>query len=305
MKTKFLILLAGSMLFFASCENDETLTPTPSDLTEAEAVAIADEVASVDADVAEVRELIGFGDGSITNGRIKHIGWSVAHIARHLERRWNNNDEDHGFELGDWNTCADITIFYSGTEHIFSITFDFGEDGCEQNGHFFKGKVTQTYARIENGFSHDVLFENLSKDEKTINGVYSEVGYWTVSATDNVETDSISDEWYTFNAEESFDLKVTRGEAFKTAVGGHSITVNREAYTVVEGKVEASNSNGGTFSYEVLESLIHYFSCDLHIPQDGILYIQKNANEVTIDFGDGECDRLVTVNGQFEIDLED
>ena len=177
------------------------------------------------------------------------------------------------------------------------LTVDFGTAGCtDSRNNVRKGKLIFTYngKRFMPGSTVVTTTENYS-----INGIKLE-GVRTLT---NLQT-STSDA-PRFNVVLS-DGKATFENAL-TATRESDITLqwNREANPLddnlrIEDTSEASGVTrlGRTYEVDVVEALVYKRNCG--IPVSGVkTYLINGEKEITVDYGDGECDRAftITVNG--------
>lgn len=75
----------------------------------------------------------------------------------------------------------------------------------------------------------------------------------------------------------------------------------------VEGAVQGTRRNGNSYQINIVSTLIYKRKCRLqgvHIPVQGLKAIQRTGKpNVLVDFGDGDCDHLITitVNGSSQV----
>ena len=76
-------------------------------------------------------------------------------------------------------------------------------------------------------------------------------------------------------------------------------------FHILEGSTAwGANVEGVDYSMLVLETIVYKNICKLegvHIPVDGLKQVTKGDRQYTVDFGDGECDNLVTITSGDEV----
>ena len=94
----------------------------------------------------------------------------------------------------------------------------------------------------------------------------------------------------------------------KETIAGYDTWFNWEDNVfVVTGSGSTTFPNGDTFSAEITTPLEFKASCKTSIAVKGILSITKNEATAVIDYGNGDCNTLVTVTKDGvteEIDLK-
>ncbi len=189
-------------------------------------------------------------------------------------------------ELGE---CVNITH----DEENKTVTIDFG-DGCVgRHGNTFAGKIVIEYNQrlYQPGAFRQITF---------VNFFFNEIG---VEGTRRLENTTATD------TERQFTVTLTGG---KLDFGDGNF-VTRDAswvrtWYVGEGEVKLSGSASGIningFDYSTTVSpntpLLFLRACPFRVPVSGIKTLVVGDRQATIDYGDGTCDRkiTVTVNGE-------
>ncbi len=255
---KYLLSLIMLMpFFFTSCNQDNE---EPIDTSFAEVESQADDVFS---------EVDGITQSSLTyyslGGRVTEEGDSLIR-------------------------CATKTIDFGAK----TITIDFG-DGCEgMGGRVRKGKIIITYSTFLflPGAEISVTLENFYLNDIKVEG--------TRTLT------NISD---SLDANPKFEVVLTGGkltwpdETFATRESDFTETWIRALnpfndQITIEGSASGSNRRGTTYTMNITTPLLLKRSCwatRAFIPVSGIKEIEANGKTITVDYGDGECDRMITI----------
>ncbi len=201
--------------------------------------------------------------------------------------------------------CADVEIELSADSEKAHpkgvITIDFGVDGCkDKKGNVRKGKIIITFdgRRFLPGSSYVTTFENYSINDIKIEGVRT-----VTNVSGSVEEHP------------SFTIVVEGGKAtwpdetFATRESNRkrewiraSNPLNDEWH--VTGNAAGTNRRGVSYTMEITEALVYKRECAIsnHIfmPVAGVKVLTTENRQMTIDYGDGDCDRMVTitVNGE-------
>ena len=272
MKSKlFWMLAALSVFVFASC-NDEGETP----ITETEDEIINTE-AELDADFEDVDNLTL--ESMESNVYAGSPGSRVAGRRHHVPE------------------CAEVTHDYEN----MTITIDFGDD-CElRNGKEVSGVIFITYTdrKWTPGAIITTTLQNFMIDGKLIEG------------TRVLENISAS-----FEDNPTFHITLTGGkitfedgtfatrEADRTVMWVRANNPLNDEFHVLEGSTaEGVNVEGLEYSIMVVETIVYKNLCNeemIKAPVSGVKQVIKGDKEYVIDFGDGECDTLVTITSDGE-----
>lgn len=199
--------------------------------------------------------------------------------------------------------CAEITHDAENK----TITIDFG-DGCEgPGGKIRSGKIIITYTdrKYVPGAVWVYTLENY-----TVNGIALE-GTKTLTNVSGSESDYLS-----FNKLLEGGKATWPDGSFATREVNKTFTWIRATRPVndefhVEGDASGVTKDGVAYEVDILSKLIYKRKCrraGVHIAVQGLKSVIKGEEEILIDFGDGECDNLVTItkNGESTVvDLTD
>jgi len=273
----FLIILTMtfSLAFLSSCnKTDETL-----DLTAEEALLkVQDETLATD------------------------LFDEIIEIGEEAEARTENTNKstEVGIPYYRLSNCAIVTRVVDYTARTISVIIDFGEENCEgpdgkfrrgkiiieRSGFYWHGVVTATYT-FDNYFVND----NQLTGGKTYTGAFNEDLTYTS----------------TFTAQGEIILANEAGIITWNSTRTRNITEGADTWGFADNRVEVTGSSYGTtsdgtaFSFEIIEPLVRIYQegCFRHYVA-GIIEISKaNGTEISINYGDGTCDKFaeVTIDG--------
>ncbi|HTF21145.1 MAG TPA: hypothetical protein VK658_23880 [Chryseolinea sp.] len=206
--------------------------------------------------------------------------------------------------MADSRFCAGTTVTITpGSNSTLSspngvMTVDFGAGCTDQHGNIRTGKLAFTYNKWRFQPGSTIV---TTTDNYTINGVKLE-GTRTLT---NINADNDAE-----SAPRKFNALLENGKATFLADG---TTAERESDITWEWNranvgqdflsiLNSSSANGTTrdgrlYEVSVYESLIYKRNCGIAV--SGIKKYFLESKEITIDYGDGNCDMsvVVTVNG--------
>ena len=328
MKTSkfFTRLLAIAMLIFAvSCDNDEgapTPTPGPQSIEKLSQpaqsyLALTNQLNTL-MNVGMQNDL-GFGGGmSAPQERIEKF--------QNLKQSLNARTTDEP----DIPVCATFSYAENADGSITTI-IDFG-DGCEFYDIFLKGKLIETFWEVESEGETSFTYKSASEfigfgsEEYTINGTAENNGTWTIL----IEGEDAFEFEGTGSHEE--DLTVETIEETYTVVSTESQVFTPNSFSIVSSSRTMTTSNGDTYQYDVISPLVLNYDCfddyeeegdeddeddeedgeddddedweegeyEISIFTEGVEKHVFPEGELSIDFGNGECDTLVAIteNGE-------
>ncbi len=272
-KLKYLMNVKGLSMILAvvflsgmtACNQDDDLLSVVTDNETVELEVIAD------ADFDELDDLVSEGMA----------------FAEASSGARTNQHRDHRFE------CAEIT---HDSENK-TITIDFG-DGCEGlNGRVRSGKIIITYTdfRFVPGSVFTYVLEDFAIDGRQIEGTRV-IENVSVTIDDNpVFHITLTDGKITF-----LDGTVATREVDRLRMWVRASNPINDEFHILEGSTaNGVNREGLNYEVTVLETLIYKRNCRegrRFIPVAGVKEIKKGDDVIIIDFGDGECDNLVTIN---------
>ncbi len=211
-----------------------------------------------------------------------------------------------GYKWGDIG-CMTVTIHDNGTEEFWprSWTLDYGEEGCEGRYHNVrKGKI---HISLTDDWKNEsslrtITFEDYYFNENKIEGVKTIFNNGLNEAENPVFTRKVEDGIYTKSTGETMTRNSTRVCEF---IEGSETFSREDDKWSVTGSGEGINFDEESFTVNITTALIYQHRCFL--PISGVVEIVINeADTIVVDYGEGECDTIITVtkNGEtIEIDL--
>jgi hypothetical protein len=195
-------------------------------------------------------------------------------------------------KTSDILTCVTKTIVITGTTK--TVTLDFG-DGCElPNGNILSGKIIMSYALDTNvaSFTATYTFEHFFFNDISIEGENSLV---RTRANDNGNPQSTV----------TIDMKITwpdgvyatrRGTKTREWIEGFDTRTFGDNVFLITGNWSATFKNGTVISANITTPLRREMACRFIV--SGVIELQKNDRNGTLDFGDGTCDNVATFTNE-------
>lgn len=194
-------------------------------------------------------------------------------------------------------TCAEVSR--TGDKAAGSLRIDFG-DGCtDKRGRVRRGAIVITYSGVwsEAGSSWSVSFENYFINDVNIAGTRK---------VKNISTDTLRRR-FQVDLEDGTatwpDGRIARrrlNHIREHERGNNNILLR----LIIYGTAEGNHRNGRGYQIEILEPLVYERACAAEgviIPVKGKKLIKHGNRQITVDYGDGTCDNVVTlinVNGR-------
>lgn len=191
--------------------------------------------------------------------------------------------------------CATVTR--TGTDESGTITIDFG-DGCTgPNGNVRSGKIVVNFS---GRWYMPGSFWSIEFIDYFVNDI-------SIAGTRNVNNISESTEGTLVFTVDMEDGVITwpDGTQARRRVHRRREHIRNENNIldrlIVYGTAEGNHRNGRGFYIEILEPLVYSHECaqeGIIIPVDGVKLIKHGEREITVDYGDGECDNFVTITNK-------
>ncbi len=256
-------LVALSLIAFSACNEDEPVVNSE-DISEAEDESI------MDSNFDEVEDLAFAGifdqESNLSGGRTENDGRL---------------------------TCAVVTLEIDQTTEIRTVTIDFG-DGCEgPNGRVRKGKIIVTHdGRIwEFDSSISIELVDYSVNDIGVEGTRTITNKTTQGSGGIVHNVTLVGGKITWR-----NGDITTREVDKTRTWTRDDT-NGDVLQVTGG-ASGTNRKGVSYVMEIVEPITFKRACwadKIFMPVSGIKEITTDRAVVVVDYGDGTCDRKVTI----------
>ncbi len=219
-------------------------------------------------------------------------------FARSSSDSTDHSGDDPHEGCGEYETCAEITETMN-PDGSYTLVIDYGDEGCEEDGELIKGKITINSGEKGNAYWFEEIFEDYSFDGIVLNGTSSSEYQWSEDSLE-ANTGTMTEDMMVYIEEDDEEFTYKSNFEFEEDL---------EFFKITKGDFEGSSSNGDTFKSTVVTPLVEDFKCeDTDIFVSGIEQMTYNEDEITIDYGDGTCDNIITVteNGEtYTIDLDE
>ncbi len=187
------------------------------------------------------------------------------------------------------NDCYTISQELNNDQTGGTVTIDFG-NGCEvEGGDIVSGKILMSFSFNLDGenisITSDQTMENLVFNDMNVNGTTKLVISLTAQGSETItSTSKIDFSW-------ADGLTATIEEDSKNELFMNNDTF--EFYTLITSNGTATFSNGDVFSFTTETPLRLEDTCEY--PVSGVIINKENTAVKTLNFGDGECDSIVSV----------
>ncbi|AZQ64488.1 hypothetical protein EI427_20415 [Flammeovirga pectinis] len=306
-KLKSIALGILSISVVTSCTTDE--------LTGSQATGLA-EVAGEFAVVSSNFEVKDYTDNVTSDAAERGYSVTSSSNARTLDdgqggpggekEKKGKGETGKRFHVRHYMDCADITE--TTVDDTKTMVIDFSNGACEsKDGETVSGVVTEVHEKTDTSVSHSTTFVDFSENGKVVNGTTSIAGTLvfddSVEATEEkgkkgpkpVSSDLLktvdltvsfpatdSTEAYTERIERSIDEEMMDG--VKTVTGSLTVT---------------SSLEGESFTTQITEPLSYDPKCGegkpMFAPLSGKEVMTKDGETMTVDYGDGSCDYIVSI----------
>jgi hypothetical protein len=225
-----------------------------------------------------------------------------------LEDFYQEDSEDLALELMDatelegGKTAGDdrlacATVTRTGDKNSGSLTIDFGAGCTDPRGNVRRGRII---IEFEGRYRHPGSFWRLRFENYFINDV-------AVQGTREVTNTSESEEGtqvHTIVLEDGTmtwpDGSIARRRLHRTREieRDQNNVLNR---LIIYGTAEGNHRNGRGYTIDILEPLVYSRACAAEgviIPVSGVKLIKHGERQITVDYGDGACDNIVTITNK-------
>lgn len=200
----------------------------------------------------------------------------------------------HGrFNIGDLGPCT--TISFDTTGDSRAITIDYGTTGCRcWDGKTRSGEIIMSWngPRVDSGNSFMVNTNNywVNSNKVAIHKVVTNEGlnssgnpFFDVTENDTLTLDSTN---------QQITLSANR---VRTWTSGFDTPQLLDDQYSITGNGSGTDRNGDPFSYTISNPLILHLDCPW-IEAGTIDYMLTGFSQLSLDFGNGTCDNIATVN---------
>ncbi len=275
-----------ALLFLASCQDDK-IDFSANDSQNVENEAVSDAYYEDADDMSSIA--VSSDETTLTGGREAESGRKFTVKISDLAKRFD---------------CATVTFETAPESSIQTpkgtITVDFGTGCTDSKGNIRKGKIIINYTgrRFLSGSSVVTTFADYF-----INGVKIE-GIRTVTNTSaSLESNPVFNIVVTGGKATWPDATFATREVNRTREWNRGNTPNVDQW-IVSGTASGTNRNGRAYQMEITKPLVYKRECAISdkvfIAVEGTKVLTVESKQITIDYGDGACDKLVTitVNGK-------
>jgi outer membrane murein-binding lipoprotein Lpp len=197
--------------------------------------------------------------------------------------------------------CAIVTAVL--TNETWTRTIDFGTQGCAMpNGNILKGKIIISFSKNFTTPIRTISYklEGFYHNDKLIEG--------SKTITHELKTSNLLATVHPVTTH-SIDVKITYpdgkiysrvGTRVREMVEGFATMTNWEDNVFnVWGNHITTFPNGSVYTCTIKTPLLIKMSCKMPFPVSGVVEIVKNDATATLDYGNGDCDKLatITING--------
>lgn len=264
-------------VFFLSCKEQDTISFSADDNANLQSES------SIDAQLEDVSDMSGVAmsadAGTLTGGRKGESGSRVIPIGN-----------DTRF------TCATVTLEFADDNdpsvpsmiHGY-ITIDFGTGCVGPNGRERKGKIKIEFMGRRFLFGSMVT---ITTDGYSVDGILVEGTRTEVNATESTDAPM-----FTINEEVAITF-LDGSTASRTATRNRASNPLQDSWTIT-GSAFGTSRRGVDYVMTITKALVFKRACAISskmvMPVEGTKELVTDAKKITMDFGDGSCDTIVTV----------
>lgn len=197
--------------------------------------------------------------------------------------------------IDDRLACATVTR--TGDENAGTITIDFGDACTDPRGNVRSGSIE---IEFEGRWRNPGSFWRLRFVDHFINGIAIEGTRLVTNVSESEESNQVFDIVMEDGTMTWPDGSIARRTVHRTreVVRDDNNILNR---LIIYGTAEGNHRNGRGYFIEILEPLVYDHQCaqeGVIIPVSGEKLIKHGEREITVDYGDGECDNSVTITNK-------
>ena len=262
----FVLSVAISGLIFSSCEPSDNVQPGFSDEDKVDNSAVESEI-----DENFYYEDVDDFTAVAVDGELNGTG---------------------KIQSDDRLTCP--TLSRVGDQESGTLTIDFSAGCTDAKGRIRRGSIQVRYTGRQDrpNATRELTFVNFRVGDVTLEGT-RRITVVSVNDTVTVEKIDVEDGIITWP-----DGTIARRRLHRVRERHHGNILNR---LIIYGTEEGNHRNGRGFYIEILEPLVFDRECIKNgglIALEGKKLIKHGEREITVDYGDGECDNLVTITNK-------
>lgn len=178
------------------------------------------------------------------------------------------------------------------TQNMKTVTIDFGE-GCKlRNGNLVSGAIIMAYEKNPEAATKIIsyTYRNFYFNRKHVDGSGS-ILREHVNSNGNPQSTKTFDVTVTWK-DNSFAKK--EGVKIREMIEGQGTKIWGDNVFLITGNWKFTKKNGTILSVTVIEALRRELVCKFSV--SGIIVLEKNENKGILNYGDGNCDDLATIN---------
>ncbi len=273
------LLILGVIAFACEKENENMLTEKQMEVQAEESAKVSSQMMTAAHDVTD-----------ITAGAMAKQGVSNGRLSTGRETHPDTDCEPSitaSFSLDRTHTD---TLIYNGV-----LTIDFGTGVlCADSSEVHKGKIIDSLTLLIS-YKDSVVFDQkqlitfygFQKDSVKIDGTFT-----THATSEKVSSMTISHATLTYP-----DGTASHWQGTLTTMyyNGENMWSKKDDSKEVTGSLEGTNRQGVNFSSMITQPVLFNFSCNRKIPVKGIIKTTVGNAASTVDFGDGTCDKVYTI----------
>lgn len=291
MKTSILSFIVILIVAFTSCQNFEGSNPISSEddlILKSAEIAINDLQTENVLDVAN-SEADFFAESEKALRDLSHLKGTKGILFGRGDGRYLRDE------------CPNVSIDTSETRYPIVITLDYG-DGTElSNGKVISGIIV---IEVSAPKGTDGATRTMSYNNCVINGVSVDGSCGLTFNGDNETTRIVSTSSnVTFVMTDGLVIDRVGNHVREWLAGIDTPTDHSDDELEKTGSINLSSSEGDVWDRTIVSPLLRLGDCDYYV--QGVVQITRNETVSVIDFGDGECDNLATLNvGGETIEIE-
>lgn len=299
MKRVFLGAAVSMLVIFTACNKEEGITPEV-DYMDPDMSVTVESVVTTEASADDVMEAADYEVDLFSGSVEAYTSMTVEVSADGLKADGLRNRYKYRYR---WQKCPLITIESAEGGFPKTIILDYGESTELENGRIIKGIVQIVLSdspRVD-GATRTVTFQDFSIDEVGITGTNVKTfnGDNQTERIVNISRDML----FTFT--DGTTLART-AEKTRTWIAGLDTPLDHmDDVMEITGYTNCEDSDGNIYRREITNALVKRGDCRFIV--SGEVTLTKNgAAFATIDYGNGECDRIAvmtTSEGAKEIEI--